>query len=74
MKIEKLLENFWFKVFRNGFILAMLNFMTLWTVLDINWSMVVKPSIIFLFVYSFTELARHYGLATGKKGATYVYS
>jgi len=56
---------FMLKVFRNGFILAGLYFVSVYATGDLNYR-ILKPIIVFFLGYIFAELAKHYGLQTSK--------
>lgn len=51
------------KVVRNGFILAGLYFVSVFAVGDLSYD-VLKPIVVFLLTYVFTECARYYKLDT----------
>ena len=59
---------FLLKVLRNGFILSGLMFVASWGTGTLTWEL-VKPIILFLLGYCFTELARHYGVTPKNKRA-----
>jgi len=56
---------FFFKVVRNGFILAALYFFSLYSSQDFNCFADFKPIIIFLGTYVFAELANHFKINSG---------
>ena len=58
-------DNFLIKIVRNGFILAGLFFVSVYTTGNLTTA-TLKPVVVFYLTYIFTELARHYGLSTSK--------
>jgi hypothetical protein len=60
MKTEVL---FWFKVMRNGAILAGMYFFSVWaTVNQLDFLMHVKPIVIFFATYCLAEAGKRYGI------------
>ena len=60
--------NFFLKIVRNAFILSGLMFVSTYSTKTLNYEM-IKPIIVFLLTYIFTELARHYQLLPKNKNA-----
>lgn len=60
MKIELM---FWFKVLRNGLLLAGMYFFSIWaTVQSLEFLIHIKPVIIFFGTYCIAEACKRYGI------------
>lgn len=65
---RRVIRDRWFlKLLRNGFILTVLYFASMWATRELCWE-IVKPAIIFLVTYICAELVVRYKIKTNPKG------